>query len=156
MGTLCLLILAVACSNLGSLLLARGVAREREIAIRVAVGAGRGRLIRQLFTESILLALLGSLAGLAVGYVVLRSLMALTESPAWLNPTPDWRVIVFAIGAGFASAILFGLTPAWQVARQRHRVTATRQFLVGAQVAASCVLLIVAGLERSLRGRRFA
>jgi predicted permease len=72
--------------------------------------------------------------------------MALTESPAWLNPTPDWRVIVFAIGAGFASAILFGLTPALQVARQRHRVTVMRQFLVGAQIAASCVLLIVAGL----------
>jgi hypothetical protein len=82
--------------------------------------------------------------------------MVLTVSPAWLNPAPDWRVIVFAIGAGFASAILFGLTPAWQVARQRYRVTVTRQFLVGAQVAASCVLLIVSRLERSLRGRRFA
>jgi predicted permease len=145
-GALCLLILAVACGNLGSLLLARGVAREREIAIRVAVGAGRGRLIRQLFTESTLLALVGSLAGLGVGYAVLRSLMALTGTPAWLNPAPDWRVMVFAIGAGFASAILFGLTPAFQLARQRHRATFMRQVLVGAQVAASCVLLIVAGL----------
>jgi predicted permease len=145
-GALCLLILAVACANLASLLLARGVAREREIAIRVAVGAGRARLIRQLLTESILLALLGSAAGLGVGYLVLRSLMVCTETPAWLNPAPDWRIMVFAVGAGFASAILFGLTPALQVARQRHRTTVTRQFLVGAQVAASCVLLIVAGL----------
>jgi predicted permease len=144
--TLGLLILAVACGNLGSLLLARGVAREREISIRVAVGAGKRRLIRQLFTESLLLALVGSLAGLAVGYVVLRSLMLATESPAWLNAAPDWRVTVFALGAGFASAILFGLTPALQAARQRHRATAARQVLVGAQVAASCVLLIVAGL----------
>jgi predicted permease len=141
-----LLILAVACGNLGSMLLARGVAREREIAIRVAVGAGKGRLIRQLFTESLLLALLGSMAGLAVGWAVLRSLMLFTGSPAWLDATPDWRVALFALGAGFASAILFGLTPATQAARQRHRTTIARQILVGAQVAASCILLIVAGL----------
>jgi len=145
-ATLGLLILAVACGNLGSMLLARGVAREREIAIRVAVGAGKGRLIRQLFTESLLLALLGSMAGLAVGWAVLRSLMLFTGSPAWLDATPDWRVALFALGAGFASAILFGLTPATQAARQHHRATIARQVLVGAQVAASCVLLIVAGL----------
>ncbi|MGA2135165.1 MAG: ABC transporter permease [Bryobacteraceae bacterium] len=145
-GTLGLLILAVACGNLGSLLLARGVSREREIAIRVSVGAGRGRLIRQLFTESLVLALAGCAAGLAVGYAVLRSLMVLTNMPLWLDLAPDWRVVVFALGAGFASAILFGLTPALQLVRQRHRATIARQFLVGAQVAASCVLLIVAGL----------
>ena len=145
-GTLCLLILAVACGNLGSLLMARGVAREREIAIRVSVGAGRARIVRQLFTESLMLALCGSAAGLALGYVVLRSLMQWTGAPAWLNPTPDWRVIAFALAMGFAAALLFGLTPALQLARQRHRATIVRQFLVGAQVAASCVLLIVAGL----------
>jgi predicted permease len=145
-GTLALLILAVACGNLGSLLLARGVAREREIAIRVAVGAGSGRLIRQLFTESLLLALLGSAAGVGVGYLVLQSVMVLTAAPAWLDPTPDWRVWVFAVGLGFAAAIVFGLAPALQVARQRHRATTLRQCLIGAQVAASCVLLIVAGL----------
>ena len=141
-----LLILAAACANLGSLLLARGVARQREIAIRVSVGAGKSRLIRQLFTESLLLALLGSGAGLAAGYVVLRSLLLFTEAPAWLNPVPDWRVAVFAAGSGFVAATLFGLTPALQLARQRHRATFLRQSLIGAQVAASCVLLIVAGL----------
>ena len=144
-GTLVLLILAVACANLGSLLLARGVAREREMSIRIAVGAGSGRLIRQLFTESLLLAVLGSAAGIGLGYVVLRGLMALTGAPPWLDPAPDWRVVVFAIGVGFVASILFGLAPAFQVARRRHR-TAARQFLVGAQVAASCVLLIVAAL----------
>jgi predicted permease len=145
-AALCLLILAVACGNLGSLLLARGVARAREISIRIAVGAGRGRLMRQLFTESLLLALLGSAVGLAMGYLVLRSIVALAALPEWLNPAPDWRVLLFAICIGFAAAVMFGLTPALHTARQRHRTTITRQFLIGAQVAASCVLLIVAGL----------
>lgn len=146
MGALVLLILAVSCGNLGSLLLARGVAREREISIRVAIGAGTGRLVRQLLTESLLLGLLGSIAGAALGYVVLRSLMAATSTPAWLDPSPDWRVMLFAVAMGFLAAILFGLTPALQLARQRHRATFMRQVLIGAQVAASCVLLIVAGL----------
>src|SRR3984957_13121968 len=122
-GALGLLILAAACGNLGSLLLARGVTREREITIRAAVGAGRTRLIRQLFTESLLLALLGSAAGLALGYLVLRGLLVWAEVPAWLDATPDRRVMAFAIGLGFVSAILFGLAPAWQTARQRLRAT---------------------------------
>jgi predicted permease len=143
---LCLLILTVACGNLGSLLLARGVARDREIAIRASVGAGRVRLIRQLLTESLLLGLLGATAGLGLGYVVLRSLLIMTEMPAWLDATPDWRVIFFAVGVGFLSAILFGLAPAFQLSRQQHRSTALRRCLVAGQVAASCVLLILSGL----------
>jgi predicted permease len=145
-ASLTLLILAVACGNLGSLLLARGVAREREMAIRKAVGAGSGRLIRQLFTESVLLALHGAIAGLALGYVVLRGMMVMAKTPAWLNPVPDWRMVLFAIGIGFAAAIMFGLTPALQVARQRHGATRMRQVLIGAQIAASCVLVIVSAL----------
>ncbi len=145
-GILTLMILAVACGNLGSMLLARGVARQREISIRAAIGAGNGRLIRQLFTESLLLALLGSAAGLVLGFVVLRSLLASTDAPAWMDPSPDWRVVAFALATGLASAVLFGLTPALQIGRQRHRANLTRQVLIGAQVAASCVLLIVAGL----------
>lgn len=145
-GTLGLLILTVCCGNLGSLLLARGVSREREITIRTAIGAGTKRLIRQLFTESLLLALLGSASGLLLGYFLLRSLLALSEVPAWLNATPDWRVAAFAGIAGVLAAILFGLTPAVQMARQRHRVTRTRQALIGAQVMASCVLVVVSAL----------
>jgi predicted permease len=145
-GTLTLMILAVACGNLGSMLLARGVARQREIGIRIAIGAGNGRLIRQLFTESLLLALLGSAAGLALGSIVLRTLLASTGAPAWLDSAPDWRVIAFALATGFGSAILFGLTPALQIGRQRHRAGVTRQVLIGAQVAASCILLVVASL----------
>jgi predicted permease len=116
------------------------------MAIRKAVGAGSGRLIRQLFTESVLLALHGAIAGLALGYVVLRGMMVMAKTPAWLNPAPDWRIVLFAIGIGFASAIMFGLTPALQVARQRQRATRMRQVLIGAQIAASCVLVIVSAL----------
>lgn len=143
---LCLMILVVACGNLGSLLLAKSVARSREIAIRTSVGAGRARLIRQLFTESLVLAMLGAASGLGLGYLVLRSLMGMGDMPEWLNPAPDWRVVVFALSVGCAAAILFGLAPAFQLTRQRHRSTALRQILIGAQVAASCVLLIVSSL----------
>src|SRR5487761_2537721 len=82
---LVLLILIAACGNLGSLLLARGVARQREMSIRVAVGAGSGRLLRQLFTESVVLAMLGAAAGLALGWAVLRYLLSITDSPSWMN-----------------------------------------------------------------------
>jgi len=145
-GALVLLILAAACGNLGSLLLARGAARQREMALRVAIGAGTGRLIRQLFTESLVLALMGCLGGLGLGSLVLKAVMVWTEAPPWLDPAPDWRVVTFAIAIGFLSSVLFGLTPALHIARQKQRMTFGRTFLVGAQVASSCVLLIVAGL----------
>ena len=154
-ATLMFLILAVACGNLGGLLLARGVAREREIEIRVALGAGRARIVRQLFTESLLLSLIGTGVGVALSYLLLRIWMGATETAPWINPAPDWRMAIFTIVIGVAAAVLFGLTPALQAARQPHRSPSstgrhsdsrTRQVLIGAQVAASCVLLIVAGL----------
>jgi predicted permease len=146
-GALALLILAVACGNLGSLLLARGASRQREMRLRSAIGAGPGRLIHQLFTESLLLALMGCAGGLALGSIVLKSVMAWTDAPPWLDPTPDWRVVIFGIGVGVLSSVLFGLTPALHLARQRQkRKTVGRTVLIGAQVASSCVLLIVAGL----------
>ena len=145
-GGLVFLILAVACANLGGLLLARGVAREHEIGIRVAIGAGRGRIFRQLFTESLLLSTLGSVAGLILGYVTLRITMANANAPLWMTATPDWRVIAFTFAVGLVAAALFGFAPAWQIARQRHRRTIVRQTLLAAQIAASSLLLIVAGL----------
>ena len=147
-GTLTLLILAVACGNLGSMLLARGVARQREIAIRVAIGAGNGRLIRQLFTESLLLAMMGSMPGLAVGNGVLRGLLVAANGPTWLDlRLRTGRVVVFALAAGFASAILFGLTPALEAGRQGHRAVSARagiDWRAGSQPV--CALVIVAGL----------
>ncbi len=146
-GILVLLILAVACGNLGSLLLARGASRQREMALRSAIGAGPGRLIRQLFTESLVLALMGCMGGLALGSLVLKGTMVWTDAPPWLDPTPDWRVVTFAIAIGFLSAVLFGLSPALHIARQKPKMkTFGRTVLIGVQVASSCVLLIVAGL----------
>jgi predicted permease len=145
-AVLCLLILAVACANLGALQLAKAVTREREITIRVAIGANRGRIFRQLCTESLLLALLGAAAGLGLGYVVLRITLAQLDVPRWLTATPDWRVLLFTLVMSFAAALFFGLAPALQIARQRQHKTIARQVLVTAQIAASSVLLIVAGL----------
>ena len=145
-GALTLLILVVACANLGGLMLARGMNREREIGIRVAVGASKYRIFRQLFTESMLLAFLGAVAGLALSCVVLRVVVAQNQIPAWISAIPDWRLCLFSLGIALAAAICFGLVPALQLARQRQRKTIARQVLIGAQMAASCVLLIVAGL----------
>jgi len=146
MGTLAVLILAVACANLGGLLMARGVAREREIDIRVAVGAGKVRIFRQLITESLLLAMLGSIAGLALGYIVLRVGIVMSDAPMLLSAVPDRRVLSFILALTLMTAIFFGLAPALQMTRRRQRRTAARQVLVAVQIAASCVLLIVAGL----------
>jgi predicted permease len=145
-AVLTLLILAVACANLGGLLLARGVTREHEIAIRVAIGASRKRIFRQLFTESLLLASLGSIVGVAISYAVLRVALVWLDAAKWLTPEPDWRVLLFSVSMALVTAIFFGLTPAFQIARQRQRKPIARQVLVGAQIAASCVLLIVAAL----------
>jgi predicted permease len=143
---LTLLILSVACANLGGLLLARAVTREREIGIRVAIGASRARIFRQLCTESIVLAMLGATAGLGLSFVGLRVALSRLKIAGWLSATPDWRVLLFTFGIAMAAALLFGFTPALQIARQRQRKTIIRQILIAAQVAASCVLLIVAGL----------
>ncbi|HLY19680.1 MAG TPA: ABC transporter permease [Bryobacteraceae bacterium] len=144
-GVLTLLILAVACSNLGALQLARAVQRQPEMRIRLAIGAGGWRLFRQLSTESLLLAGLGAVAGLALGSAVVRIVLSF-DAPQWLSATPDWRVLLFTVAMTFVSAVFFGLAPALQVARQRQHKTTARQILIAAQVAASCVLLIVSGL----------
>ena len=145
-GVLTLLILAVACANVGGLLLARGITREHEISIRVAIGASRSRIFRQLCTESFLLAGLGALTGIALGCSVVHVALARLDAPKWLTATPDWRVVLFTTGVMFTSALFFGLAPALQIARQRQRRTTLRQVLLAAQVAASCVLLIASGL----------
>ena len=145
-AVLTLLILAVACANLGGMQLARAITREHEIGIRIAIGANRARIIRQLCTESLLLATLGSVAGLALGCGVMRIVLNHVEAPKWLHVAPDWRVLLFTGGMTLAASLFFGLAPALQIARQRQRKTIARQILIAAQVAASCMLLMVAAL----------
>lgn len=141
-----LLILVMTCANLGGLLLARGVAREHEVAIRIAIGASRKRIFRQLFTESLLLAFLGSAAGLALACGALKGCLLYFGRPTWVSAAPDWRVCLCLLAIAFFAAVFFGFLPALQLARQRHKRMLARQVLIAMQVAASCVLVIVSSL----------
>jgi predicted permease len=145
-GVLVLLILAVACANLGGLLMARGANRQHEIEIRLSIGARRSRIFRQLFTESLLLAFLGSMAALPISYIALRLTLVQANAPNWMSAAPDWRVMVFTACIGFVAALFFGLMPTLQMVRRKRGRTLGRQFVISTQVAASCVLLILAGL----------
>jgi predicted permease len=143
---LVLLILAVACANLGGLLMARGVTRRREIQLRLDLGARKSRVFRQLLTESLLLGLLGSIAALPLSYAVLRVALVYANAPAWMSALPDWRVLLFTAAMGFLAALFFGLLPTLQMVRRKKESSLWQQLVVCAQVGASCVLLILAGL----------
>jgi predicted permease len=145
-GVLTLLILVVACANLGGLMLARAVSRQHEIGIRIAIGAGRWRIFRQLCTESLLLSAVGAAAGLVIGCAVIRIALTRLDAPGWLSAMPDWRVLTFTVAMTVVSTVLCGLMPALQIARQRQQKAVVRQILVCVQVAGSSVLLIVAAL----------
>ena len=162
-----LLVLLIACANVGNLLLARAAARQGEISVRMALGATKARLVRQLLTESLLLAALGAAGGVVLARWVVRALLALVVSPtAPVHATLNGPVLAFTIAIAVAAGILFGLAPAIRagrvdlvtamksgtrgIAASRRRLGAS-ELLVAAQIAVSLVLLVGAGLfARSL------
>jgi predicted permease len=162
-------VLLIACANVANLLLARGAARQKEFAVRLAIGAGRRRLIRQLLSESLLLAFAGAAAGILLAQwadtllLQMVSRASAEQEAIQINLRPDARVLAFAIGVTVLSVILFGLIPALRVTRvdlspilkssaggttgeAGNRRPSAGKMLVIAQVAISLILLVAAGL----------
>jgi len=156
------LVLLIACANIANLLLARGMSRKAEMSVRTALGAGRARIVRQLLTESLVLAVVSGIAGLIVAYAGTRMLLALAfpsshSVPIQASPSP--AVLAFACGLSLVTGVLFGVAPAW-IAAQADPVDALRsgarttssgasllqRGLVVLQAALSLVLLVGAGL----------
>jgi predicted permease len=165
------IVLLIACANTANLLLARAAARRLEFAMRLAVGAGRGRLIRQLLAESLLLAVTGGIGGILLAHWATRLLVLYISSgrtPIVLDLNPDVRVLAFTAAVSIATGILFGLAPAMRAARvdlapalkhlggsqiQGRGALRPGRILAVVQIALSLVLLIGAGLfVRSLQG----
>jgi predicted permease len=162
------LVLLIACANIANLVLARGAASRHNTAVRVALGASRERLTRQVLTESVLLAVLGGLAALLVAYAGIRAILLLAFRGAHYVPiaaSPSWPVLGFAFLLSLVTGILFGVAPAWTASRTNpaevlqvagrsitDRSTLPRRSLVVVQMALSVALLIGAGLlTQSLR-----
>ena len=157
-------VLMIGCANLANLLMARATLRSREIAIRLSMGAGRGRLVRMLLTESLLLSVCGAIAGVALGYGLLKWIQSLLPPfflPAEANVSMDGRVLLFLTAAMLFTCVAVGLAPALQATRKesaeslkdggrsntsgRGQILA-RNLFVGAQVAVAFVLLVGGGL----------
>ena len=156
------LLLLIACVNLAGMLLARGAARQREVAVRIAIGAGKGRLARQLLTETAVLFLVGAAAGLVLSQWLTRLLLAVLPQlpvPLFVEITTDWRVVAFTVVMSLAASIVCGVAPAMQAWRTNlvpslkndalagpaSKLRLRNVFVVG-QVTLSLVLVVIAGL----------
>jgi putative ABC transport system permease protein len=156
------LVLLIACANVANLLLARGAARQKEIAVRAAMGASRGRVVRQMLTESILLSAIGGIAGLLLSVWLTEVLLSIVPAgaPRMDQVGLDYRVLTFAFVVSALTGILFGLVPALQASKldvssslkeggrsgEGHRRTSARNLLLIGEVALSLMLLVGAGL----------
>ena len=160
------LILLIGCANVASLLLARAVSRQREVGIRLSLGASRGQVVRQLLIESLILALAAAVLGYGISRLILEGTIwaVLTTMPPdigdvrLLAPAGDWRVAVFLVAGAIVASVLFGLAPALQATRielvrtMRGEITRDarpgrmRNVLIGVQVTASALLLISSGV----------
>lgn len=151
------IVLLIACVNVGNLLLARGAAREREISLRIALGARRARVVRQLLTESLMLAVGGGLLGLVLGVWTGRLLEILLPTTAFgealrVDFAPDARVIACSALLALSTTLIFGLAPAWRASRATYRAATVRErsglrrVSLVVQVSLSLVLLLTAGL----------
>jgi predicted permease len=157
------LVLLLACANIANLLLARSAARQREVSVRMALGAGRGRILRQVFTESLLLSGLGGGAGFLLGYLgrnLIPRLMSNSWGPQQLYSRFDWKIFAFTLGISIFTGLLFGLAPALQSTRTNVNTglkdsaattTKRRKGLAGKaivvfQISLSMLLVIGAGL----------
>jgi predicted permease len=164
------LVLLIACANVANLLIARAFARQKEIAIRLSIGASRGQLVRQMLVESLVLSVAGGLAGIGLAIAMTHGLLALIPAegnPLLIRPEPDLRILLFTLGLTFLTGLIFGLAPAVRASRPDLWTTLkdtvgsiagrggslfVRKGLVTAQVALSFLLLFGAGLfVRSLQ-----
>ena len=155
------LVLVVAAANLGNLVMSRATGRVRELGVRMALGARRARIVRQLVIESVPLVVLGTLGSLAFSRMTVAVIAAAGSLPPYLDFCPDWRTVAVAVAFGALSLAVVGLLPAWKVAQQ-HLIdaikdggqnvsraldrTLMRRVMVATQVAGSCLLLIIAGM----------
>src|SRR6185437_10980220 len=157
LSALAFLVLLLACANLANLLLARATARQKEVSLRIALGAGRARILRQAFTENLLLALAGGAAGTALGYAGRNLAPPLVGQPL---PKFDWTILAFALGLSLLTCLMFGALPAWRAThadvqdamKETTQMTAKRsrtrlgKSLIVAQIALSVILVAGAGL----------